>query len=158
MVVAEWNASEKAPVLEVVSTFSTINRATDFSKRNPAIKIDPATAKFATAPTELIPTDGIVRKTALRDHARQEPDIEKARAIYDWIVDNTQRNPKTRGCGIGDIKAMLETGDCRASAPISTRSTSASRARWTCRRATSTACAWRRATSATAASASAART
>ena len=35
MVVAEWSAVEKAPVLEVVSSFSTINRATDFGKRNP---------------------------------------------------------------------------------------------------------------------------
>ena len=38
-------------------------------------------------------------------------DVEKARAIYDWIVDNTFRNPKTRGCGIGDIRFMLESED-----------------------------------------------
>jgi transglutaminase-like putative cysteine protease len=111
MVVSEWSAGQKSPVVEVVSTFSTINRATDFSKRNPAIKIDPATAKFATAPTELIPTDGIVRKTAYEITRGKSSDVDKARAIYDWIVDNTQRNPKTRGCGVGDIKAMLETGD-----------------------------------------------
>ena len=43
------------------------------------------------------------------DAARR--DAEKARAIYEWIVDNTFRNPKTRGCGIGDIRFMLETGD-----------------------------------------------
>jgi transglutaminase-like putative cysteine protease len=35
--------------------------------------------------------------------------MDKARAIYEWIVDNTFRDPKTRGCGVGDIKAMLET-------------------------------------------------
>src|SRR3954452_19654456 len=111
MVVSEWNASQKAPVLEVVSSFSTQNRATDFSARNPAIKLDAATAKFAVAPTEFIPTDGIVRKTAYEVTRGRSSDIDKARAIYDWIVDNTQRNPKTRGCGVGDIKAMLETGD-----------------------------------------------
>src|SRR4029077_1576089 len=33
------------------------------------------------------------------------------RNIYDWVVDNTFRNPKTRGCGTGDIRFMLETGD-----------------------------------------------
>jgi len=38
-------------------------------------------------------------------------DIEKARAIYEWIVENTYRNPKTRGCGTGDIRFMLESGD-----------------------------------------------
>jgi hypothetical protein len=35
----------------------------------------------------------------------------KARRIYEWIVDNTFRDPKTRGCGIGDIASMLKTGD-----------------------------------------------
>ncbi len=38
-------------------------------------------------------------------------DVEKARAIYEWIVDNTLRNPKTRGCGVGDIRFMLESQD-----------------------------------------------
>jgi transglutaminase-like putative cysteine protease len=38
-------------------------------------------------------------------------DTDKARAIYDWIVDNTYRNPKTRGCGIGDIRFLLESKD-----------------------------------------------
>ena len=111
MVVSEWSESQKAPVLEVVSVFSTQNRAVDFGKRNPSIKIDPATAKFSVAPTELIPTDGIVRKTAYEITRGKSTDLQKARAIYDWIVDNTQRNPKTRGCGVGDIKSMLETGD-----------------------------------------------
>jgi transglutaminase-like putative cysteine protease len=111
MVVSEWSESQKAPVIEVVSVFSTQNRAVDFGKRNPSIKIDPATAKFSVAPTELIPTDGIVRKTAYEITRGKSTDLQKARAIYDWIVDNTQRNPKTRGCGVGDIKSMLETGD-----------------------------------------------
>jgi len=111
MVVCEWSANEKAPVLEVVSTFATQNRAVDFSKRDPSIKLDTASARFSVAPTELIPTDGIVRKTAYEITRGKSTDLQKARAIYDWIVDNTQRNPKTRGCGVGDIKAMLETGD-----------------------------------------------
>jgi transglutaminase-like putative cysteine protease len=38
-------------------------------------------------------------------------DLEKARAIYEWIVENTFRNPKTRGCGLGDIRFMLESKD-----------------------------------------------
>jgi transglutaminase-like putative cysteine protease len=111
MVAAEWNAAEKAPVLEVVSTVSTINRATDFGKRDASLRLAPASAKFYVEPTEFIATDGIVRETA-RDITRgKSGEMEKARAIYEWIVDNTFRDPKTRGCGIGDIKAMLETGN-----------------------------------------------
>jgi transglutaminase-like putative cysteine protease len=97
-------------VLEVVSTFSTLNRATDFSRRDPSIRpLDADSAKFYTAPTELIQTDGIVRQTALDITKGKRSDLEKARAIYEWIVDNTERDPKTRGCGIGDVKGMLET-------------------------------------------------
>ena len=36
--------------------------------------------------------------------------MDKARAIYEWIVDNTFRDPKVKGCGIGDISTMLQTG------------------------------------------------
>jgi len=110
MVACEWSG-QPAPVLEVTSTIATRNRKIDFSKRNPAIKIDPETAKFATAPTELIPTDGIVRKTAYEITRGKSADLDKARAIYDWIVDNTFRDPKVKGCGVGDIKSMLETGN-----------------------------------------------
>jgi transglutaminase-like putative cysteine protease len=111
MAVAEWSAAEKNPLVEVTSSFATRNRVIDFSRHDPSIKIDPATRKFTTAATELIPTDGIVRKTAYEITRGKTRDMDKAHAIYEWIVDNTQRNPKTRGCGVGDIKAMLESGD-----------------------------------------------
>ena len=109
MVAAEWGAAEKMPVLEVVSTFSTRNRAVDFGAPDPALKLDAASAAFFTAATDLVPTDGIVRDTAREIVKGSKSEMEKARAIYGWIVDNTFRDPKTRGCGVGDIKAMLET-------------------------------------------------
>jgi transglutaminase-like putative cysteine protease len=109
MVVAEWNTGEKAPVLEVVSTFSTRNRATDFGKPDPSLKLDGSSVAFNTAATELMPTDGIVRDTAREIVRGKRSDLDKARAIYEWIVENTFRDAKTRGCGVGDIKAMLET-------------------------------------------------
>ena len=62
-------------------------------------------------PTKLLPTDGIVKATASEITKGAKTDVEKARATYEWIVDNTFRNPKTRGCGIGDIRFMLESGD-----------------------------------------------
>jgi len=111
LVSAEWPASERAPALTVTSTFATRNRATDFGKADPALKLDASSARFFTAPTELVPTDGIVRDTALEIVQGRKTDLDKARAIYEWIVDNTFRNPKTRGCGVGDIKALLETGN-----------------------------------------------
>ncbi len=63
------------------------------------------------AGVKLMPTDGIVRATATEITKGSNTDVEKARAIYEWIVENTSRNPKTRGCGLGDIRFMLETKD-----------------------------------------------
>ena len=37
--------------------------------------------------------------------------MAKARALYDWVVANAWREPQVRGCGEGDIKTMLETGN-----------------------------------------------
>ena len=110
MVYAEWQAGEKAPVLEVTSRFTTRDRAVDPYRANPeAPKLSAADVKLNTAATELIPTDGIVRDTAEALVKGAKTDVEKAREIYEWVVDNTFRDPKVRGCGWGDIKSMLET-------------------------------------------------
>ena len=37
----------------------------------------------------------------------------KARAIYDWIVDHTVRDPDVHGCGIGDVKSLLASGSLK---------------------------------------------
>ena len=66
---------------------------------------------YWTRPTQLLPTDGIVRKTALEAIKGARTDVEKARKLYEWIVANTFREPKVQGCGEGDIKTMLETGN-----------------------------------------------
>jgi len=110
MVVAEWHEGI-APQLEVVSRIETRNRAVDFARPNPALRLTAAEARFNTAPTALIPTGGIVRTTALEIVRGEKTELGKARAIYQWIVDNTFRDPKVQGCGTGDIRAMLETGD-----------------------------------------------
>ena len=111
MLVAQWDAGEPAPLLEVVSRFAARDRAIDFSLPGKAAPLDSATRLLYTRATELLPTDGIVRKTALEITKGTRTDIDKARAIYDWVVDNTERNPKTKGCGTGDIRGMLETGN-----------------------------------------------
>ena len=110
MLYVEWKEHEKVPVLEVISRFATRNRIVDFSRLNPnAPSLSHAEMKLYTAPTELIPTDGIVRETAQDIIRYARTDIEKAHAIYEWVVDNTFRDPKIIGCGWGDIKTMLET-------------------------------------------------
>ncbi|HKW34131.1 MAG TPA: transglutaminase domain-containing protein [Candidatus Acidoferrum sp.] len=110
MVVAEFPVGAK-PVVTLTSRIETKDFAVDFSKPNEALKQNPAELEYFLQPTKLIPTDGIVKTTANAATAGAKTDIEKARAIYQWIVENTFRDPKTRGCGAGDILFMLESKD-----------------------------------------------
>jgi transglutaminase-like putative cysteine protease len=109
MIAAEYPTGVK-PVLTVTSRVSTRDWSVDLSApaRRPAMD---AELKFYLRPTKLLPTDGIVRETASGITAKARTDVEKARAIYEWIVENTYRNPKTEGCGRGDIRFMLESRD-----------------------------------------------
>lgn len=107
---AEWREGEVAPVIEVTSRFAARDRRVDpGSSVAGAERLSASEVAFYTEPTELIPTDGIVRDTAREIVRGARGDVDKARAIYEWVVENTFRDPKTRGCGWGDIKAMLET-------------------------------------------------
>ena len=108
---AQWPAGGAQPQLAVTSRVALRNRAVDLARPDPAIRLRAADARLNTAPTALIPTDGIVRKTALEIVRGESTELGKARAIYQWIVDNTFRDPKVRGCGTGDIRFMLESGD-----------------------------------------------
>jgi transglutaminase-like putative cysteine protease len=110
MLHAEFAAGGAAPTLQLTSRLQTRSRAVDWS-RNVNASEDPALLRANLAPTELLPIDGIVHKTALEATRGAGTDVEKARAIYTWLLANAYREPKTRGCGAGDIKTMLETGN-----------------------------------------------
>lgn len=107
--VAEFDGSAP-PVLEVTSRVQTRDRAADWSHSDFEQEAAGDLRKWIQ-PTELMPTDGIVRFTARQIVAGARSDQEKVQRIYDWIIVSTYREPKVRGCGVGDIKAMLETGN-----------------------------------------------
>jgi len=110
IVAAEFPAGTK-PAMVLTSRIATKNYVVDFSRPNKAVTVNRDELDYFLRPTKLIPTDGIVRTTANKITAGNKTDIEKARAIYEWIVENTFRDPKTRGCGVGDIRFMLEAKD-----------------------------------------------
>ena len=110
IVVAEFPAGV-IPTVTVTSRISTRDHRVDLSATGHAPKADRSVLDHFLRPTRLLPTDGIVKRMATGITRAAKTDIEKARAIYDWIVDNTARNPVTRGCGIGDIRFMLESRD-----------------------------------------------
>jgi len=96
------------PVFELTSRFATRDIAVDLSGPGSARPEDPAVLARYTAATALLPTGGVVRETSAAIVAGAKTDLEKARALYEWVVVNTHRDPKTRGCGLGDVKFMLE--------------------------------------------------
>jgi transglutaminase-like putative cysteine protease len=111
MLYAEFDESEKTPIVELQSRFATRDRAVDlFNPPKIADTLSDYDRDLYTRPTEHMPTGGIVKKTALNVTSGMKTDYEKAKAIYEWIVDNTFRDPKVRGCGTGNITVMLETG------------------------------------------------
>ena len=104
---AELNDAEK-PFVELVTRFSTRDRLVTPGKQSDA-PLGAAERRKYLSPTELLPLDGVVRQTALEIVKPHRNDQDRARAIYEWIVENTHRDSKVRGCGVGDIKTMLET-------------------------------------------------
>jgi transglutaminase-like putative cysteine protease len=110
IIAAEFPAGVR-PILTVTSRIATKDCAVNLTSRSTAPKESRAELEHFLRPTKLLPTDGIVKATASEITKGANTDVEKARAIYEWIVDNTFRNPKTRGCGTGDIRFMLESKD-----------------------------------------------
>ena len=105
---AAWDEGVR-PVLTLTSRVGTRGHAVDLITPSVAPPRDMATLAGFVRPTRLIPTDGIVKATADAVTRRGGTDLDKARAIYEWIVDNTFHDPKTIGCGVGDIRFMLES-------------------------------------------------
>jgi transglutaminase-like putative cysteine protease len=113
-VVAKFGGDSPSPLLKVTSRVQTQDRAVDWTiSRPPGSNYGESAASLKrwVEPTAFIQTDGIVRKTALDITKGAHTDAEKVHRIYDWIIVNTYREPKVRGCGLGDIKSLLEMGD-----------------------------------------------
>jgi transglutaminase-like putative cysteine protease len=120
------DSSYSTPMLYARWDKGTASRKLTFSfqaKRNEVIRRDfpqketawdPADYAQFLAPTKFAPTDGEVWLQALKITAGKSSVLEKARAIYDWTCENTYRDPKTRGCGAGDVCSLLKNpgGKC----------------------------------------------
>jgi transglutaminase-like putative cysteine protease len=110
-IVSATYAANEMPTLTVTSRVALKNYAVDLSSRTIVPLASQTELDYFLRPSRYVPTDGIVRQTALKATAGATTDIQKARAIYEWVVENTFRDPKVRGCGRGDIRFMLESGD-----------------------------------------------
>lgn len=106
-----WKQGESAPGIEVISKVSAQDRVVDLTKLTDKKMLSDAERQLYLMPTDLIPTDGIVKATADKITANATSETDKARAIYEWVVENCHRDAKTRGCGIGDVASLLKSGN-----------------------------------------------
>ena len=110
IVSAAYPANAK-PALTMTSRVALKDYIVDVSTPEKLPAASRAELDYFLQPSRYVPTDGIVKQTALKATAGATTDIDKARAIYEWVVENTFRDPKIRGCGRGDIRSMLESGN-----------------------------------------------
>ncbi|MBR0039709.1 MAG: hypothetical protein IJP71_06885 [Lachnospiraceae bacterium] len=70
-------------------------------------------SKYLSA-SSTVPITGEVKAKAEEIVAGKTTILEKARAIYDWIVANMNRDNSVRGCGTGEVEMLLTrlTGKC----------------------------------------------
>lgn len=110
---AEWKEPKDRP--EMSFSFKV--------KRNEIIKKDfleredtstpPEIAKFL-AVSSLGPTSGKCKATAEKAIKEERTTLAKAEAIYDYLVENFQRDDTIIGCGAGDVNKLLvsKKGKC----------------------------------------------
>ena len=110
----------KTPMLHARWDKNAVSRKLTFSfqvERKEVVRRDFPRREAAWAPadyalylgaTRLGPLDGEVKKLAARITKGKSGVLAKAGAIYDWTVENTYRNPDTRGCGAGDVNRLLQ--------------------------------------------------
>ena len=110
----EWADPSALGPVSVKTRVATRDRQVDISgtPKHPhgAAREPESVLQTYLRPTTLMPTDGIVRDTAQKITRGAQGDVEKARALYEWVVEHTNRDPKVAGCGLGDIASMLKSG------------------------------------------------
>ena len=102
---AEWTTPTKDRAITL--TFDATGRELirkDFPAVEPAIPVE---IQEYLKSTRFIPTDGKVREIALSITNDKQKISEKARAVYQWVVENTVRDPDVKGCGTGEVEKVL---------------------------------------------------
>ena len=105
---ARWNKTSASRTASGTLRVSTQDRRLVLKESRKPVPHDVA-HHLKASPS--MPTDGIVAERAAEITQNAHTPLRKARAIYQWIVENTFRDPKVKGCGRGDIRYMLESGD-----------------------------------------------
>ncbi len=103
---AEWNGPSKARSM----TYSfDVTRKEVVTKDFPKNELPFSKEEFKEylKATAYGPTTGKVKQLADEITKGKTSNLEKAKAIYDWIVSNMRRDPNVKGCGFGKVEQLL---------------------------------------------------
>lgn len=104
----EWPDGADAR-LQLTTLVTTADRHFDVTKRTVAPERDDILRRNLQA-SQLIPNDGLAFQLGERILGRIKDPVAQAKAIYDWVVDNTTYDPSLPGCGTGDVRKQLISG------------------------------------------------
>jgi transglutaminase-like putative cysteine protease len=113
MLLVEWSDAQAPQQVTLHNRVALRDRSTDLGVGANAQPASAAEQRAWLQPSQFKPRDGIVGDTArkiVRDSGAQT-DVEKAQAIYEWIVANCHRVGSVRGCGTGDAAYLLTSGN-----------------------------------------------
>ncbi len=106
---ADWADGVSDPRLQIVSQIATQDRHFDITRRG-AMAERTEILRRCLQSTELVPTDGLIRRTAERAIGRIKDPLAQGKAIYDWVVENTTYDPQMKTIRHSSIERLLESG------------------------------------------------
>jgi transglutaminase-like putative cysteine protease len=92
---------------ELVMSFKARSREVRFADLKDSGEPVPVDVMKHLEPNRWIPTDGNVNEIAQEIIKGKKGILEKSRAVYDWVVENTHRDPNVKGCGLGIVEQTL---------------------------------------------------
>lgn len=113
MLYVEWNKDADPATRKVTCSFHAsrpeILRPDLKEEGKPGKELDQYLKASST-----VPVDGEVKEVADEITKGKDTYLEKARAIYDWVIANMNRDESVTGCGKGDVCALLSSkaGKC----------------------------------------------
>lgn len=104
----EWQSNSDA-TLQLTTQVTTADRHFDVTKRTVAPEREDILRRNLQA-SKMIPNDGLAFQLGERILGRIKDPVAQAKAIYDWVVDNSIYDPSLPGCGTGDVRKQLISG------------------------------------------------
>ncbi|MBI2276659.1 MAG: transglutaminase [Dechloromonas sp.] len=104
----EWREGNNGK-LQISTLVTTADRHFDVTKRTVAPEREDILRRNLQA-SQLIPNEGLSFQLGERILGRIKDPVAQAKAIYEWVVDNTIYDPSLPGCGNGDVREQLIRG------------------------------------------------